>query len=187
MKFCGKKLTYGCICCTVCDQQLPSLEMHKMRSTHGNLGVSSGRHSVDGSDEEPISRSVVATLQAREEEIERRKTQVKAMVESQLGRAEEETKRLAGICEELEALADPMGKEVANIRKKIDSANKEVKNLGQSCQKKEREYKEALEVFNEKNKEKVQLVSKLMELVSESEKLRMKKLEELSKNIELMH
>lgn len=77
----------------------------------------------------------------------------------------------------------------------------------------EREYKEALEAFNEKNKEKVQLITKLMEvgfdlmimipglvlfllvfvsnsvnvyeqLVSESEKLRMKKLEELSKNID---
>uniref|UniRef100_A0A6N2M0T4 RAB6-interacting golgin n=1 Tax=Salix viminalis TaxID=40686 RepID=A0A6N2M0T4_SALVM len=50
----------------------------------------------------------------------------------------------------------------------------------------EREYKEALEAFNEKNKEKAQLVSKLVELVSESEKLRMKKLDELSKNVEIL-
>ena len=78
----------------------------------------------------------------------------------------------------------------------------------------EREYKEALEAFNDKNKEKVQLITKLMEvrgnlifiirsnhtpiacelvliwsalsmqLVSESERMRLKKLEELSKNIE---
>jgi spore coat protein CotH len=51
----------------------------------------------------------------------------------------------------------------------------------------EREYKEALEAFNEKNREKVQLITRLMELVGESEKMRMKKLEELSKNIDSIH
>ncbi|KAK7858560.1 hypothetical protein CFP56_011522, partial [Quercus suber] len=48
----------------------------------------------------------------------------------------------------------------------------------------EKEYKEALEAFQEKNKEKTQLIATLMELLTESEKLRMKKLEELSKNVE---
>lgn len=38
--------------------------------------------------------------------------------------------------QELEALADPMRKEVSVVRKKIDSVNKELKPLGQSCQKK---------------------------------------------------
>ncbi|MBA0642997.1 hypothetical protein Goklo_027319 [Gossypium klotzschianum] len=80
-----------------------------------------------------------------------------------------------------------MRKEVAQVRKKIDAVNKELKPLGNTCQKKEREYKEALDAFNEKNKEKVQLITKLMELVSESEKLRMKKLEELSKNVDSIH
>ena len=104
-----------------------------------------------------------------------------------LGRVEEETKRLALIREELEGLADPMRKEVAMVRKKIDSVNKELKPLGHTVQKKEREYKEALEAFNEKNREKVQLITRLMELVGESEKMRMKKLEELSKNIDSIH
>ncbi|KAF2318389.1 hypothetical protein GH714_006434 [Hevea brasiliensis] len=85
---------------------------------------------------------------------------------------------------ELEVLVDPMRKEVGFIRKRIDMANKELKPLGQSCQKKEKEYKEALEAFNEKNKGKAQLVTTLMELLTESERLRMKKLEELSKNVE---
>ncbi|KAH1055471.1 hypothetical protein J1N35_033536 [Gossypium stocksii] len=89
--------------------------------------------------------------------------------------------------EELEALADPIRKEVAVVRKKIDADNKELKPLGHTCQKKEREYKEALKAFTEKNKEKVHLITKLMELVSESERLRMKKLEELSKNIDSLH
>ncbi|KAF5178078.1 transcriptional activator, partial [Thalictrum thalictroides] len=91
---------------------------------------------------------------------------------------------------ELEALTDPMRKEVAAVRKKIDSVNKELKPLGMSVQKKEKEYKEALDIFNEKNKEKSQLLSKLMEvnsLVGESEKLRMKRLEELSKHIDSLH
>lgn len=48
----------------------------------------------------------------------------------------------------------------------------------------EREYREVLEAFNTKTKEKAQLITKLMELVTESEKLRMKKLEELSKNLD---
>ncbi|KAM7263456.1 hypothetical protein ACFE04_001139 [Oxalis oulophora] len=126
----------------------------------------------------------ISSLRAREEEIERRKMKVKEKVELQLSRAEEATRRLAHIWEELEVLTDPMRKEVANLRKRIDIVNRETKTLGQSCQKKEKEYKETLEAFNEKNKEKGQLVSTLKEMLAESERLRMKKLEELSKIIE---
>lgn len=39
-------------------------------------------------------------------------------------------------CKELEELADPLGKEVAIVRKKIDIAYRELKPLGQCCQKK---------------------------------------------------
>ncbi|CAN0926270.1 hypothetical protein LINGRAHAP2_LOCUS35247 [Linum grandiflorum] len=144
-----------------------------------------------------MSRSALSTFRAKEEEIERRKMEVRERVQAQLGRVEEETKRLAMIREvfllfhslslfeqELEGLADPMRKEVSFVRKKIDSVNKELKPLGHSVQKKEKEYKDALEAFNDKNKEKVQLITKLMELVSESERQRMKKLEELSKSID---
>ncbi|MED6181547.1 hypothetical protein PIB30_020308 [Stylosanthes scabra] len=146
----------------------------------GSLSFSSQLSKED----EEMSRSALSTFRAKEEEIERKKMEVREKVQLQLGRVEEETKRLATIREELEALADPMRKEVAIVRKKIDSVNKELKPLGHTCQKKEREYKEALEAFNDKNREKVQLITKLMELVSESERLRMKKLEELSKNID---
>ncbi|KNA20858.1 hypothetical protein SOVF_048600 [Spinacia oleracea] len=134
--------------------------------------------------DEDMSRSVLSAFQAKEEEIEKKKMEVKARVQLYLGRVEEETKRLADIREELEALDDPKRKEVAYVRKRIDTINKELRPLGFTCQKKEREYKEALEAFNEKSKEKSQCVAKLMELVSESETLRFKKLEELSKHIE---
>lgn len=137
--------------------------------------------------EEEMSRSALAMFRAKEEEIERKKMAVRDKVHAYLGRVEEETKRLAEIREELEGLTDPLRKEVGIVRKKIDSVNKELKPLGQTCQRKEREYKEALDAFNEKNKEKSQLVTKLMELVTESEKLRMKKLEELSKNVDTLH
>ncbi|KAJ8756271.1 hypothetical protein K2173_025083 [Erythroxylum novogranatense] len=150
--------------------------------------VSLGRLSMEENEgDQEVSRFAISAFQAKEEEIERKKIEVKEKVELQLGRAEEETRRLTHLWEELEVLGDPMRKEVATVRKKIDTANRELKPLGLSCQKKEKEYKEALEAFNEKNKEKAQLVSTLMELLTESERLRMMKLEEISKNIESSH
>ncbi|KAE8711374.1 putative LURP-one-related 8 [Hibiscus syriacus] len=153
---------------------------------------SSGVNMINGSPtddykEEEMTESALALFRAKEEEIERKKMEVRDRVQAYMGRVEEATRRLADIREELDALIDPMRKEVAVLRKKVDTVNRELKPLGQTCQKKEREYKEALETVNEKEKEKAQLVSKLMELVSESERLRMKKLEELSRNIETLH
>lgn len=136
---------------------------------------------MDDNDDEEMAKMAIASFQAREEEIERKKMEVKERVESQLNRAEEETRRLAQIWEELEILTDPMKKEVAAARKRIDLVNRELKSLGQACQKKEKEYKEVLDIFQEKSNEKTQLTITLMELVNESEKLRMRKLEELSK------
>ncbi|CDO99878.1 unnamed protein product [Coffea canephora] len=142
---------------------------------------SSGRSSMDDHDDEEMAKMAIASFQAREEEIERKKMEMKERVESQLNRAEEETRRLAQIWEELEVLTDPMKKEVAAARKRIDLVNRELKSLGQACQKKEKEHKEVLDIFQEKSNEKAQLTTTLMELVNESEKLRMRKLEELSK------
>ncbi|CAH8306381.1 unnamed protein product [Eruca vesicaria subsp. sativa] len=144
----------------------------------------SGSPMVDDREEE-LSRSVLAMYKEKEDEIERRKMEVRERVQRKLGLAEEATRRLAEIREELEALTDPMRKEVSALRKRVDAINRELKPLGQSCQKKEREFKEALEAYNEKNKEKAMFVSKLVELVTESEKLRMTKLDELSKSIDV--
>ncbi|KAK2976355.1 hypothetical protein RJ640_014186 [Escallonia rubra] len=139
---------------------------------------------MDGIDDEEMSRMAFAEVQAKEEEIERKKMEMREKVELQLGRAESETRRLAQVWEELGVLGDPMRKQVATVRRKIDIANRELKLLVQSYQKKEKEYNEALEAFHEKNHEKAQLNATLMELVNESEKLRMKKLVELSKIID---
>ncbi|WZY89876.1 hypothetical protein YC2023_046611 [Brassica napus] len=151
---------------------------------------SAGTISINGSPmnddkEEEFSRSSLALFKAKEDEIERRKMEVRDRVQTKLGLAEEATRRLAVIREELESLTDPMRKEISAIRKRVDAINRELKPLGQSCQKKEKEFKEALEAYNEKNKEKAMFVSKLVELVTESEKLRMTKLEKLSKIIDI--
>ncbi|KAJ9553772.1 hypothetical protein OSB04_017817 [Centaurea solstitialis] len=144
-----------------------------------NVETKEGGVSVDGNDAE--EKRAVAMFLAREEEIEKKKMQVKEKVRFQLNRAEEETRRLARVWEELEVLTDPMRKEVVTVRKKIDNANREVRSLGQSCKKKEKEYREAMEAFRLKNNEKNQLTITLVELVKESEKCRLKKLEELNK------
>nr|VDD21238.1 unnamed protein product [Brassica rapa] len=114
-------------------------------------------------EDEELSVKALSAFKAKEDEIEKKKMEIRERVLAQLGRVEDETKRLALIREELEGFADPMRKEVTLIRKKIDSLDKEIKPLGNTVQKKEVEYKDALEAFNEKNKEKVELITKLQE------------------------
>jgi len=50
-------------------------------------------------EDEEMSRSALSTFRAKEEEIERKKMEVREKVQLQLGRVEEETKRLATIRE----------------------------------------------------------------------------------------
>lgn len=64
------------------------------------LGIISGHGSPPKEDkEEDMSRSVLAMFRAKEEEIQRKKMEVRDKVHAQLGRAEEATKRLAEIRE----------------------------------------------------------------------------------------
>ncbi|CAA3013730.1 Hypothetical predicted protein [Olea europaea subsp. europaea] len=165
-------------------QQEEARESKQSLTQTGQISESLSLSGALTKEDEEMARSALSTFTAKEEEIQKRKMEVQERVLAQMGRIEQENRRLATIREELEALADPRKKEVTLVQKKIDAANKELKTLGQSCQKKEREYKEALEAFNEKNKEKVDLVTRLMELLNESEGLRLQKLEELSKNLE---
>lgn len=60
----------------------------------------SGSLSFNGNmtkEEEEMSKSALSTFRAKEEEIEKKKMEVKERVQAQLGRIEEETKRLANI------------------------------------------------------------------------------------------
>lgn len=58
-----------------------------------------GSPTTEERDEEELSRSALMSFRAKEEEIERRKLEVKEKVQAQLGRVEEESKRLAEIRE----------------------------------------------------------------------------------------
>lgn len=67
-----------------------------------SLGVSigsSGRSSAGDDDDDEASKTAIASYQAREEEIEKKKMEVREKVESQLSRAEEEAKRLTQVWE----------------------------------------------------------------------------------------
>lgn len=154
-----------------------------MKKKKSGMTDSEGSPLLDEDKEEEMTKSALAAFRAKEEEIERRRGEIRDRVQAQLGRVEEEAKRLLLIHGELDSLTDPMRKEVAVICKRVELINRDVKLFGVNCQKKEKEYKEAIEAFNEKNREKGQLIAKLAELVTESEKLRSKKLEELCKNI----
>lgn len=90
---------------------------------------------------EQSSRSALSLFKEKEEEIERKKVEVRDKVFSMLGRVEEETKRLAFIRQELELMADPTRREVDAIRKRIDKVNRQLKPLGKTCLKKVRHYK----------------------------------------------
>lgn len=69
-----------------------------MKNLGSTIG-SSGRLSTEEHEDEQISKMAISTFQAKEEEIERKKMEVREKVELQLGRAEEETRRLAHIWE----------------------------------------------------------------------------------------
>ncbi|KAE8645963.1 hypothetical protein Csa_018227 [Cucumis sativus] len=71
------------------------------------------------------------------------------------------------------------------VELQLTRAEEEAKRLAQIWE--EKEYKEVQDIFNEKSNEKAQLLATLMELLGQSEKWRMKKLEELNKNIESMN
>ncbi|CAM8878923.1 unnamed protein product [Rhodiola kirilowii] len=176
---------------TTLQKQMQEQEQHQQSPVMKlkNTAMLSFKDSPESDDkeEEEMTKSALAAFKAKEDEIEKKKMEVRERVYAQLDRAEEAAKQLAVIREELEGLTDPMRKDVTIVRKRIDLVNKELKPLGLSCIKKEREYKEALEAYNAKNTEKAQLVAKLKELVGESEKLRMKKLEELSRTIESLN
>ncbi|KAG6433083.1 hypothetical protein SASPL_104690 [Salvia splendens] len=127
--------------------------------------------------DQDMTTSALAAFRAKEDDIERRRSEIRDRVQAQLTRVEEEAKRLHLIHGELDSVTDPMRKELSAICKRVEIVNRDVKSLG------EKEYKESVEAFNEKTTEKGQLLAKLAELMNESEKLRSTKLEELCKNI----
>ncbi|KAG9134246.1 hypothetical protein Leryth_019181 [Lithospermum erythrorhizon] len=116
-------------------QEQHNSQMVRVKNSGMLSNYNSGSPLSDDKEEE-MTRSALSTFRQKEEEIEKKKSQVRERVQAQLGRVEEETKRLAVIREELEALEDPLRKEVSLVRKRIDLVNRDLKSLGQSCLKK---------------------------------------------------
>ncbi|XVF19761.1 hypothetical protein REPUB_Repub11eG0138600 [Reevesia pubescens] len=117
-------------------QILEQQQSQMQRVKNSGIISSNGTPIKDIDKEEEMAKSALALFRAKEEEIERKKMEVRNKVQAYMGRVEDATRRLADIQEELDALIDPMRKEVAILRKKIDTVNRELKPLGQSCQKK---------------------------------------------------
>lgn len=80
------------------EQPQPSQNLNQLmlQQSSGNLSFSSSNLSKD---DEEMSRSALTTFRAKEEEIEKKKLEVREKVQAHLGRVEEETKRLATIRE----------------------------------------------------------------------------------------
>lgn len=76
-------------------EQQPQAQNQLVVQNSGSLSFSSHLSKED----EEMSRSALSTFRAKEEEIERKKMEVREKVQLQLGRVEEETKRLATIRE----------------------------------------------------------------------------------------
>jgi hypothetical protein len=78
-------------------EQQPQQQNQLTVQNSGSLSFSSQMSKED----EEMSRSALSTFRATEEEIEKKKMEVREKVQAQLGRVEEETKRLAMIREVL--------------------------------------------------------------------------------------
>jgi len=81
-------------------EQQPQQQNQLTVQNSGSLSFSSQMSKED----EEMSRSALSTFRAKEEEIEKKKMEVREKVQAQLGRVEEETKRLAMIREVLRTL-----------------------------------------------------------------------------------
>lgn len=85
------------------QQQQQQQQTQTVKVKHNASGVLTSCNNVgsppmkDDKDQEDMSRSALAMFRAKEEEIEKKKMEVRDKVFSQLGRVEESTRRLAEI------------------------------------------------------------------------------------------
>lgn len=79
-------------------QSLDQQQSQLMRVKNSGL-ISYNGSPIEDNDEEEMSKSALAAFRAKEEEIKRKKMEIRERVQAQLGRVEVETKRLAEIRE----------------------------------------------------------------------------------------
>lgn len=80
-------------------QSQRTLENQQSMTQSGQISGSLSFNGTLTKEDEEMSKSALSTFRAKEEEIEKKKMEVKEKVQAQLGRIEEETKRLATIRE----------------------------------------------------------------------------------------
>lgn len=80
-------------------QTQKTLESQQSLMQSGQISGSLSFNGVLSKEDEEMSKSALSTFRAKEEEIEKKKMEVKEKVQAQMGRIEEETKRLATIRE----------------------------------------------------------------------------------------
>lgn len=80
-------------------QTLEQQEAQMLRLKNSGLINCNASPLVNDEKEEEMTRSALAAFRAKEEEIERKKTEIRERVQAQLGRVEVETKKLAEIRE----------------------------------------------------------------------------------------
>lgn len=76
-----------------------TLENQQSMMQSGQISGSLSFNGALSKEDEEMSKSALSTFRAKEEEIEKKKLEVRDKVQAQLGRIEEETKRLATIRE----------------------------------------------------------------------------------------
>lgn len=77
-------------------QELEQQQMLRVKNTTGN---SHREGPVEEKEDEEMSKSALVAFRVKEEEIERKKMEVREKMQAQMGRVQEETRRLAEIRE----------------------------------------------------------------------------------------
>lgn len=81
------------------QRQIVEQQQSQMQKVKNSGAISYNGSPLSDDKDEEMSRSALSAFRAKEEEIERKKMEVRVRVQAQLGRVEEETKRLAEIRE----------------------------------------------------------------------------------------
>lgn len=81
------------------QQKEEGLQVMKMKNSGAMSFIGSPTKSASEDKDEEMSRTVLSAFRAKEEEIEKKKMEVKERVQAHLGRVELETKRLSEIRE----------------------------------------------------------------------------------------
>jgi len=117
--------------------------------------------------------------QSMEEEVERKKTLLKKILQERVSKTHEEMQALNQIRRDLEKLDSLIDQDVVILRQKIDVVATEVSQAQAQLSKKEKEYMQAKQLYEKKFNEKKMLADHLALIIFENEKKKEQKLAEM--------